>query len=52
MGNTTVCNGAAGVVETAMGKMPGWAARLLACCPALANANVCFYVIFFVVLVC
>ena len=51
-GVTAVCNGAAGVVETAMGGMPGWAARLLARCPALANANVRFYVIFFVVLVC
>ena len=44
--------GLSGVVEMAMGGMPGWAARLLAHCPALANANVCFYVIFFVVLVC
>ena len=51
-GNTTVCNGAAGVVETAMGGMPGWAARLLAHCPALANAKVRFFVFFFVVLVC
>ena len=51
-GNTTVYNAAAGVVETAMGGMPGWAARLLARCPALANANVHFFVFFFVVLLC
>ena len=52
MGNATVYNGVAGVVETAMGGMPGWAARLLARCPALANAKVRFFFFFFVVLVC
>ena len=51
-GCTTVCSGAAGVVETAMDGMPGWAACLLARCLTFANANVRFYVFFFVVLVC
>ena len=51
-GCTTVCNGASGDLEMAMGRMPGQAMRLLVHRLAFASADIRLNACSFIVFVC